>query len=138
MSTYYRNFNKWNVKKRLINERDNEPYFKEREVWWCAFGINVGVEIDGKHDNFERPALILKIINDHMGLVVPLTTQQSVFSIDIQIRVKNKLPIAKVSQIRTISSKRLLRKICTIQETDYEQVILSAMTLITKRNPSKK
>lgn len=34
--------------------------FNEREVWWCAIGVNVGYEIDGKGKDFARPVLVLK------------------------------------------------------------------------------
>jgi hypothetical protein len=34
-------------------------YVHEREVWGCSLGANIGVEADGKHDNFERPVLVL-------------------------------------------------------------------------------
>ena len=38
--------------------------------------INIGVEIDGKNDNFKRPILILKKFSDEIILAVPLTTKK--------------------------------------------------------------
>ena len=43
-------------------------------MWWCALGINVGVETDGKHGNFERPVLVLMKFNKDAVLVVPLSS----------------------------------------------------------------
>jgi mRNA interferase MazF len=54
-----KDFDRWNKKKKALNETDFTDYVHEREVWWCALGVNVGLEADGKHDNFERPVLVL-------------------------------------------------------------------------------
>ncbi len=34
--------------------------FREGDVWWCAVGENVGIEINGKNQEFSRPVLVLK------------------------------------------------------------------------------
>ena len=53
-------FDRWNkVKQRLERKNiDNSFHFYEREVWWCSLGVNVGVEVDGKNHQFERPVLV--------------------------------------------------------------------------------
>jgi hypothetical protein len=43
------------LKKQKLNEIEFNSYAHERDVWWCSLGVNVGVEADGKHGNFERP-----------------------------------------------------------------------------------
>jgi len=45
--------------------------FYEREVWWCITGVNVGVEIAGKHELFLRPVVVIRKFNKHMALIVP-------------------------------------------------------------------
>jgi mRNA interferase MazF len=57
-----KDFRKWHFRKKLVHESKNIPYFYEREIWWCSIGLNVGYEQDGKNDNFERPVLVLKKI----------------------------------------------------------------------------
>jgi hypothetical protein len=40
------------LKEKLHNINYNPPFFKEGEVWWCAVGENVSVEINGKGGGF--------------------------------------------------------------------------------------
>lgn len=119
---YHKDFNKWNTEKQYINSTDHHPYFSEREIWWCALGVNIGVEVDGKNGKFERPALILKYLNKDMTLVVPLTTKSKEDKNHIQIRIEDMTSYAKISQIKVISSKRLLRKISTLPEDEFLKV----------------
>jgi mRNA interferase MazF len=70
-----KDFDRWNKKKKVLNKADFIDYVHEREVWWCALGVNVGVEADGKHDNFERPVLVLRKFSRDAVLVVPLTSR---------------------------------------------------------------
>jgi len=60
---YRKNFDTWNNHKKLINKQRAAPFYKEREVWWCALGVNVGFEQDGTGKNFDRPVLVLKGFN---------------------------------------------------------------------------
>jgi hypothetical protein len=60
---YIKDFDGWNNEKQRINKTDKKRFFKEREIWWCALGINIGVEIDGKNGAYERPVLIFKYRN---------------------------------------------------------------------------
>ena len=56
-------FVEW-TKRKIRHHAENEKnvYFREKEVWWAALGKNVGFEVDGKHELFERPVLIVKKI----------------------------------------------------------------------------
>lgn len=44
----YKDFDIWNSQKKNIHKKENIPYFHDREIWYCTFGINVGVEQNGK------------------------------------------------------------------------------------------
>ena len=52
-----KDFDRWNEKKKHVEATERIFYVKEREIWWCMLGVNVGREIDGKNDVFERPVL---------------------------------------------------------------------------------
>jgi hypothetical protein len=41
--------------------------FREKEIWWCSIGINIGDEQDGKNELFERPVLILRKFNNKIA-----------------------------------------------------------------------
>jgi mRNA interferase MazF len=75
-------------------------------VWWCALGINVGVEADGKHDNFERPVMVLRKFNRDAILVVPLTSRTKDNPYHAPFQHQGETFSAVVSQIRLISTKR--------------------------------
>ena len=55
-------YGKWHKKKEVLNERQDIDtiFFREKEVWWVALGVNIGFEQDGKGEEFRRPILILK------------------------------------------------------------------------------
>lgn len=73
---YHKNFDEWNIVKKKVNEHDTKSlYFKEREIWWVAVGINIGSESDGKNELFERPVLIVKKLGSGVFLGVPVTSK---------------------------------------------------------------
>jgi mRNA-degrading endonuclease toxin of MazEF toxin-antitoxin module len=106
-----------------MSEQESDVYFYDREIWWCALGANIGFEQDGKNDTFERPVLILRKFNKHMAWVLPLTSRDKKESPFYQATEhEGKTYYIILSQVRTISSKRLLRKLRTLPEEEFEQV----------------
>lgn len=127
-----KDFDEWNIEKKLTERSNRLIIFYEREVWWCIAGLNIGVEIDGKHEFFLRPCVIIRKFNKDMALIVPTTTQDKTNKYYYQIAgTESKTYNACLSQIRTISSKRLFRKIDTINSTDY-QILLSKISDMVK------
>lgn len=116
--------------KRKIRHHFEEPddksiFFREKEIWWAALGKNIGYEIDGKHELFERPIVILKKYTPNMCFVLPLSTQiknpkqwyQYVISIE------GTASAIILSQGKTVSHKRLLRRIGTLNTETYNSLI---------------
>jgi len=115
-----KDFDTWNEQKKLIHSTSNNKVFYEREVWWSKLGTNVGVEINGGHELFLRPVIIIRKFNKDMALVIPTTTQDKSNKYYLDTAgVNEKVYKACLSQIKTISSKRLFRKIDTINENSY-------------------
>jgi mRNA interferase MazF len=115
-----KDFDIWNSKKKETHKTEKKKIFYEREVWWCIFGTNIGTEIDGKHEFFLRPAVIVRKFNKDMAIVVPTTAQDKNNKYYFLVSgVDGKIYNTCLSQIRNVSSKRLFRKIGTIKETDY-------------------
>jgi mRNA interferase MazF len=77
MDTFKKDFRGWCEKKEILHGKDEDlvPYFNERELWWCALGVNIGFEQDGKNEHFERPVLVLRKFNKHLLLVLPQTSK---------------------------------------------------------------
>lgn len=117
-----KDFATWNTQKQRIHNTSHHPYCTEREIWWCSLGINIGVEVDGKNGKFERPSLILKYINKDMVLIVPLTTKEKSDKNHCPITTDGRTSFAKISQIKVISTKRLIRKIGTLNEGEFKKV----------------
>ena len=119
---YIKDFDSWNLKKQGIEKRVKKLYVKEREVWWCMLGVNVGQEIDGKHQIFERPVLIIKVISRETFFVLPLTTKGKEDRDHRMIKTKKMVSFVKLSQARVVSSKRLSRKVDTVPDELFKEI----------------
>jgi len=108
-----KDFDKWNIKKKNLHDQQTKIFYHEREIWWCALGVNIGFEQDGSGEEYRRPILILKGFSAQTCLVVPLTTspQKHKFRPSIGI-VDGEEAKALVSQIRVIDTKRLTVLLC--------------------------
>lgn len=62
-------------KEHIESKQHNPPFFKERDIWWCAVGENVGTEVCGKGKNFSRPVLVLKRLSRRNFFGLPMTTK---------------------------------------------------------------
>ena len=123
MAEYLFRFVEWTkLKIRLHVNFQNIVYFYEREIWWASLGENIGFEQNGKDDNFSRPVLILKKFNYHLLWILPLTSQDKIGQYYYPTNVDNKNGFIILSQIRAISSKRLVRKITTLDRDTFKTV----------------
>ncbi len=125
-----KDFDGWNKFKKELNAKSNFPYANNREIWWCALGNNVGVEIDGKHENRERPAVILKAFNTEMLFVIPLTTKIKNGKHYYSLQRGNVKSCAVLSQARLISAKRLIRKIGKVAPEDFRGIKIKFQELL--------
>jgi mRNA interferase MazF len=120
-----KDFDSWNREKKIVDQKviSRDFFFHEREIWWCSAGLNVGVEADGKNENFERPFLIIKKFNADMIWVLPLTSKEKRDGFYYKLDYEYLRSWVILTQIKTISTKRLLRKIESISEADFKKVI---------------
>ena len=111
---YIKRFDQWNKEKKYLHNhpKSEEFYFNEGDVWWISFGVNVGVEIDGKNSRFERPGLVLKRVNRNSALVVPLTsTIREGDKRFVTYELEDGTPkSANISQVRTVDIRRFRRR----------------------------
>ncbi|MES2023875.1 MAG: type II toxin-antitoxin system PemK/MazF family toxin [Patescibacteria group bacterium] len=135
-----KDFDNWNTQKKLVEINNREVFGYPREVWWCSFGVNVGAEVDGKNENFERPVIIMRVYNKETMLVLPTTGREKRDNYHISVEVNSvnartgehfkKTVYVKLTQARVISNKRLLRKVDVIGEKEFE-IIKSAFRKFT-------
>jgi len=117
-----KNYNQWNNVKQSLDKRENRPTIKEREIWWCSIGLNIGYEIYGKDQDFVRPVLIIKKFSETSFLGVPMTTSQKKGYYRYGYRVKDKDGFLVFDQLRNFDAKRLMDKIITVPEADFEKI----------------
>lgn len=116
-------FNRWHKVKKQINRSKNVPTFKEREVWWCSIGQNIGFESYGKGDSFWRPVLILTKHNQYTFFGLPLTSSHKIknphyYPFPFQGQEGSIL----LSQGRTLSSLRLVNHMGWVTPTQYSNI----------------
>ena len=117
-----KDFDNWNIKKKEINEKVG-VFCHERELWWCTFGLNVGYEQDGSDTEYRRPALILKNLSKETCFAIPLTTSKNIHKYRPSIGlVGNKEACALLSQMRVIDTKRLVKKIGSLDRGIFEGI----------------
>ena len=117
-------FDRWCCYKKRLNDKNDKEivFFRKREIWWCALGVNIGREQDGKNKTFERPVLILRKVNRHLILVVPLSTKIKKYQHYCTYKFEDKKYSALLLQMRIISSKRLLRKVGSLTQEEFLKI----------------
>ena len=126
-----KSFNEWNFLKKSLDERilTEKFNFHEREIWWASIGENIGSEINGKHENFERPILILKFVSKRTIYILPLTSKIRSDKYNFIIHYNNRKGTLVLSQARLISSNRLLRKITILSKDQFDNVKLNFLEI---------
>ena len=118
-----KDFDKWNKEKKKIDYNTKNILPKIKEVWWLSIGLNVGVEEDGKNNNFERPVLIVKVFNRQCFLGVPITSaNKSNKKYYFPIIHNEKKFFLILSQIRLFSTKRLSRIIYKVDNQNFLRI----------------
>lgn len=131
-----KDFDTWNEEKKKLHAHVFADFVHMREVWWCAVGVNVGVEADGKHDNFERPVLVLQKFSKDAVLAVCITSRvRKDNSYHVVYAHDGKEFSAVISQIRLVSTKRLIRKIFSMDSANFRRIRDAVAEMINKRPP---
>tara|TARA_B100000745_G_scaffold28234_1_gene18103 strand:+ start:328 stop:744 length:417 start_codon:yes stop_codon:yes gene_type:complete len=121
---YTKHFDDWNKQKQKIDahEIQNSLYVKEREVWWISVGVNVGAEIDGKNELFERPVLIFRKVGREQFYGLPLTSKEKSGPFYRLVHYGESTGNVCLSQLRVFSTKRLIRKIEVVKEVEFKDL----------------
>ncbi len=118
-----KDFSNWHHLKQDIDTQHKPPLFREREIWWCSIGVNIGYEILGKGNNFTRPVLVIKKYSAFSFLGIPMTSQiQKANYFTYLIDCKGKPSLLLLSQIRTFDARRLNQNIEKIGKECFEEV----------------
>ena len=105
---YKKEFDEWNSVKKRLGEDPFPWFFKEKEIWWCSIGVNVGSEHDGKGRNFIRPVYIVKKVSQETFIGIPLTSKLKEDHAHVSFYFNYDLSTAILNQVRVFDKKRLL------------------------------
>lgn len=116
-----KDFDAWNEVKKIKNEniRNLRLFFKEREIWWMYFGLNMGDEQDGKGSEYVRPVLIIKKFNKNLFWGCAISSKlKSNNGYYFQIFTKDGSRSVILSQFRLYDLQRLRNKMdmCTLDD----------------------
>lgn len=131
MTSHDKNFLSWISQKELIHTKNKSVYVHARDVWWASVGVNIGTEIDGKNDRFERPVLVLRPLGREQFIGIPLTSKlkQGVFY--KSVTYQGATGVACLSQLRVFSTKRVLRKIARVDTKSFKDIQAKLVELIS-------
>lgn len=116
-------FDSWNTFKKDMDAKSSKMFCHPREIWWCSLGVNVGFEQNGTGDNFDRPVLVIKGFNEHVFLGVALTGRQKTGKWHFPLgTVDDRQASVVLSQVRIIDTKRLIKKVMTIDQKTFEDL----------------
>ena len=115
-------FREWIDIKSNLHYNAKGPRIKENEIWWCSFGENIGIEINGKSSRFTRPVIIFRKLSNAGFLGIPLTTQEKTGSWYVKFDFLDKVEYAALCQARVMSISRLHTKIGELSRSD--QIII--------------
>lgn len=124
-------YNAWNNKKQHINLNDSSKlYFKEKEIWWCSIGLNIGSEENGKGELFNRPVLILKKYggSTFLGVLISKTHNRGTFYYPITLN--GGVSVCLLTHIRLLDTRRLTQKIVTLEENEFQNIRKALKSLI--------
>lgn len=120
-----KDFDKWGEAKIEVNKKVVDFHVHERDIWWFSAGLNIGSEIDGKSDLFERPCIVFKVHNSNTATVIPISTnkeekKEEYYSFNFLFNEVSQ--IAVLSQSKLIDFKRCSRYIGRIEQGDFKKL----------------
>lgn len=119
---FEKDFQKWHGLKTKLDSTSTQVLFKEREIWWCSVGVNVGEESDGKSKLFSRPILVLRRLTKYSFVGLPTTTADKQGTWYVQSKQAGRVSSVMLNQIRIFSSKRLSSKMGELDDADWKKV----------------
>jgi len=118
-----KDFDGWNRSKRKIHQAAERPFYHAREIWWCTVGINVGNELDGTGKHHDRPVLIIRPFNAETFFGIALIGHARAGRYYFPLgRIEDREAVANLSQVRLLDTKRLIRKIGTLDERIFREL----------------
>ena len=132
-----KDFDNWNKHKKIVDNKKHGDsfYIRDGELWWCSVGLNIGVEIDGKNEIYERPVFILKNHNKDIVSILPVTTKVKDTYYQYNFEYKSKHQSVVLTQVKAIDTKRLSRKIGVLPKNLRKEILEKFVSLYKYESP---
>jgi mRNA-degrading endonuclease toxin of MazEF toxin-antitoxin module len=100
------------------------------DIWWSHVGVNLGSEICGKNQPYERPVLVLHAFTNTLLLIAPLTTKNKNTNNHVKIIFRKTTSFAMLEHVKTISTKRLSRRMGRLDKDIFRKVCVKYKEII--------
>lgn len=117
-----KDFEGWSTLKQQLDRRENPRTFKEREIWWCSVGMNIGYEIFGKSHIFTRPVLVIRKFSRYTFLGAPLTSKCDDRKNRYRIHIGGNENNVILDQVRCFDGRRLINRLGYLSDDQFEAV----------------
>jgi len=117
-----KDFDKWNEKKKQIENNIRNLLFKEWDIWRCSLWLNIKTESCWKWDDFRRPILVLKKLSSDSCIAIPLSTQMKEWTWFVSYTLHDVNYTALLHQIKMINKNRFQRKLWELDEKDFSEI----------------
>lgn len=118
-----KDFHDWNKKKIKIDENRTFNHPKEKEIWWCSVGVNIGCEVYGKGLDYTRPVLVINAEGSESFIGIPLTSNIKNKKYSCIIKTDDDvLHTVLVYQIRSFDKRRLMERKYALSNEEYSKI----------------
>ncbi len=118
-----KNFSDWNKRKIKIDGLIGFQHPKEKEIWLCSVGVNVGSEVYGKGADYTRPVLVINAEGSESFIGIPLTSNIKSRKYACIIKTDDGLlHTALIYQIRSFDKRRLTERKYTLSDEEYTKI----------------
>jgi mRNA interferase MazF len=130
-----KDFDTWNLFKKELDVSKNK-LFREKEIWWCSVGVNVGSEQHSLTADFSRPVLVFKKWSSNTFWGIPLTTKIKDLEFRYEFYIGEIHNQALITQMRCFDSKRLIRRLETMDDVLFREIQELLVGYIIKTEPA--
>ena len=115
-----KDFDTWHKIKKSVDDGENRVY-KERDIWWCSLGVNVGFGQDGRGKLYRRPVVVVRGLSHQTCVVVPLTTspKKNRHRVKLGKAIGDKSSSAIISQLKVVDTKRFVRRVGVLEKEKF-------------------
>jgi len=117
-----KDFDRWNIMKKNLEESSIDMIMKEWEIWWANIGLNIGSESCWKWKSFRRPILVIRKLSHENCIVLPLSTQIKHWTWFASYNFEWTEYTALLYQIKMIHKNRLYVNLWKIEKDQFLKI----------------